>query len=139
MLRFIDRNDIAQPLKLFSDSKPVWGICAGAILMARQVENPQQASLNLMDIKAYRNYYGSQTDSFSTPLTVSILPKPLEAHFIRAPLLEKLPASENRAEVQQLASRNGEGIFFSQGRHWACSFHVELGSDTSLHRRFLEL
>lgn len=107
--------------------------------MAREVENPAQASLNLMDIKAYRNYYGPQTESFSAPLTISILTKPIESHFIRAPLLEKLPASAKRSEVQQIASRNGEGVFFSQGRHWACSFHTELGSDTSLHQKFLEL
>lgn len=139
MLRFIQKHEMEEPLKEFGRSNPVWGICAGAILVSREVENPKQESLNLIDLKAYRNYYGPQTESFTTPLTIPHLANPIESHFIRAPLLKKLPASAGRPEVQELASNNGEGVFFSQGRCWACSFHVELGNDPSLHRSFLAL
>jgi 5'-phosphate synthase pdxT subunit len=139
MLRFIQRYGMENPLKDFSRSKPVWGICAGAILVAREVENPKQFSLNLMDIKAYRNFYGPQTESFTTALSPSNLTKPIEAHFIRAPLLKKLPATAGRPETEQLATSNGEGVFFAQGKCWACSFHAELGSDPSLHQKFLSL
>jgi 5'-phosphate synthase pdxT subunit len=137
MLRFIQKHAMEEPLREFGKSNPVWGICAGAILVAREVENPKQPALNLIDIKAYRNFYGPQTESFTAPITISNLSKPIESHFIRAPLLRKLPATEGRPEVQELATQHGEGVFFSQGRCWACSFHVELGDDASLHRKFL--
>jgi 5'-phosphate synthase pdxT subunit len=139
MLRFIQKYGMVQPLQEFSTRKPVWGICAGAILVAREVENPKQSSLNLMDIKAHRNFYGPQTESFTTPLNPFNFSQPIEAHFIRAPLLQKLPATAGRPEVEQLATSNGEGVFFVQGRCWACSFHAELGSDPALHQKFLTL
>ncbi len=139
MLRFIRKHDMETPLQTFATTKPVWGICAGAILIAREVENPRQFSLNLIDIKAYRNFYGPQTASFTTSLNSSNLTNPIEAHFIRAPLLEKLPASAGRPEVVQLAAINETGVFYAQGRCWACSFHAELGDDPSLHEKFLSL
>lgn len=137
MLRFIEKYGIEAPLQEFAKTKPVWGICAGAILVAREVENPKQRALNLMDIKAHRNFYGPQTESFTTSLHPSNLTKPVKAHFIRAPLLQKLPATAGRPEVESLATNNGEEVFFAQGRCWACSFHVELGNDSSLHQKFL--
>jgi 5'-phosphate synthase pdxT subunit len=141
MLRFIQRYNMAQPLQKFAQSHPVWGICAGSILAAREVCNPNQFSLNLIDIKAYRNFYGPQTASFTATLNVSE-PSPsnrthaLEAHFIRAPKLEPLPASTGRPPVQVVARHGDDGVFFMQGRIWASSFHVELGRDPKLHQIF---
>jgi len=108
------------------------------------VFNPSQFSLNLIDIKAYRNFYGPQTASFTAALTISEPPPSdrthtIEAHFIRAPKLEQLPASSGRPPVQVVARHGDDGVFFTQGRIWACSFHVELGRDPTLHQLFCRL
>jgi len=138
MLRFIKLHKMVEPLKQFAAQHPVWGICAGAILAASEVTNPNQESLQLIDIAAHRNFYGSQLDSFTAHLSIDICPKPVEAHFIRAPLLAPLPGAPLRqTPVQILSSYNNQPVFFSQGLTWACSFHVELGSDVALHEAFI--
>lgn len=138
MLRFIKLHDLIRPLQEFAKTNPVWGICAGSILAAREVCNPTQDSLNLIDIVAHRNFYGSQLDSFTVPLTVSLLQAPITTQFIRAPRLSPLPSSQGRAEVSTVAELEGTPVFMTQGNVWACSFHVELGQDTSLHDLFLK-
>lgn len=85
MLRFIKRFEMVPALQEFARHHPVWGICAGAILAARQVHNPSQSSLDLIDISAHRNFYGGQLDSFTTELQISCQEAPIRAHFIRAP------------------------------------------------------
>lgn len=138
MLRFIKLHKMTEPLKEFATEHPVWGICAGAILAATEVSNPSQESLQLIDIAAHRNFYGSQLDSFTAHLAISICPKPVEAHFIRAPLLAPLKAPKPRSTaLKVLGAYNNQPAFFAQGLTWACSFHVELGSDLSLHEAFL--
>lgn len=140
MLRFLSRMGMQAPLREFAEGHPVWGVCAGAILMARQVLNPEQPSLDLIDIRAYRNFYGSQTDSFTEKLKVSLdEPYSVEAHFIRAPLLEPLDPTAGRGPVEVCARRGEQVVFLRQGRIWACSFHVELGSDIALHSAFSKL
>jgi 5'-phosphate synthase pdxT subunit len=139
MLRFLKLHDLIPALKLFGRSKPMWGICAGSILLAQEVHNPSQDSLQLINISAHRNFYGSQLDSFTTDIEVSGLHKAIPAQFIRAPLLNPLPASENRPQPSILARLNDQPVFFGQGHVWACSFHVELGEDPSLHELFLTL
>jgi 5'-phosphate synthase pdxT subunit len=145
MLLFLRRYEMEAPLREFARTRPVWGICAGSILAARDVVNPQQHSLNLIDIKAHRNFYGPQTESFSTEVQVKGINHPLAAHFIRAPRLEALPSSPGRPPVQEVAwvtpgapsaAGKKEAVFFVQGHVWACSFHVELGTDPSLHHHF---
>jgi len=140
MLRFIDQNQMASAISDFAESRPVWGICAGAILAARKVVHPEQPSLNLIDVQAHRNFYGSQLDSFTTNLAVHLLKgKTVEAHFIRAPMLSALPPTLGRNPVTEEASVDGQPVFFTQGQIWACSFHVELGRDVGLHEKFLQL
>jgi len=139
MLRFIKLYDMLEPLRDFARSRPTWGICAGSILLASEVYSPSQVSLGAMDIIAYRNFYGSQLDSFVTPLTVTLLETPIEANFIRAPLLSAREDQSLRAPLEVLATLNNQPVFFSQGCVWACSFHVELSSDTRLHQTFAQL
>lgn len=137
MLRFIKLHGLTGPLQEFAKIRPVWGICAGSILAAREVCNPTQDSLNLIDIVAHRNFYGTQLDSFTIPLSISLLPSPSTAQFIRAPRLTPLPATAGRPAVSVVAEVEDAPVFMTQGNVWACSFHVELGQDTSLHELFL--
>jgi 5'-phosphate synthase pdxT subunit len=139
MLRFIEGHNMLEPLRTFVQNNPTWGICAGSILLAQEVINPSQASLKAIDITAHRNFYGSQLDSFVTPISVDLLPTEIEAHFIRAPLLKANPAHPTRAPLSIHAHLETQPVFFSQNRIWACSFHVELGSDTRLHQLFAAL
>ena len=139
MLRFLKMYDLIPAIQEFAKTKPLWGICAGAILAAKTVSNPSQQSLNLINIEAHRNFYGSQLDSFTVPLSIAGLAKPIEAQFIRAPLLNARPPSEGTESPIVLATLDQQPIFFTQGKTWACSFHVELGDDPSLHELFLRL
>jgi len=139
MLRFLRRYDMCRHIRSFALSHPVWGICAGAILAAREVHNPAQESLDLIDISAHRNFYGSQTESFTAPLALAGLSQPLEAQFIRAPLLTPLVPSCGRPIPLVEGSLAGQPVFISQGHVWACSFHVELGQNTALLERFLSV
>ena len=138
MLKFIDGQGLAPALIEFGKKNPVWGICAGAILIAKEVLHPTQRSLGLIDIRATRNFYGSQLDSFTREIPFPILDgKVMKCHFIRAPLLTTFEASHTREKVTSLAEVDGQPVFFAQGKVWACSFHVELGTDPSLHEVFV--
>jgi len=134
MLSLLERSELLAPLSEFGRSHPVWGICAGAILIAREVEHPRQRSLGLINILARRNHYGSQLDSFKTPVQVASLTEPIEADFIRAPLLSPLSAS-----VRVLAEHGGAPVLMQEGRILASSFHTELGTNPRLHALFLSL
>src|SRR6476619_3264105 len=86
MLKFIEEENLAPLITEFArQGKPIFGTCAGAILLAREVYNPAQASLGLMDIGSERNGYGRQVDSFMAEVKTAIDGGPLEAVFIRAP------------------------------------------------------
>jgi pyridoxal 5'-phosphate synthase pdxT subunit len=118
---------------------PLWGTCAGAILMARHIAEGRpagQAALALMDMMARRNAFGSQLDSFEADLMVAGMPEPpMHAVFIRAPILE-----DPGPEVQVLARlATGEIVAAQQKNLLATCFHPELTSDDRLHRLFLEL
>lgn len=139
MLKFIKAHGMMSPLRDFAKSHPMWGICAGAILLANEVANPDQDSLKLIDIAAHRNFYGPQTESFTTSLEVDFLREPIQVHFIRAPLLSPSSAKTGTKPIVVHATFRGEPVFFSQGHIWACSFHAELGHDTTLHEAFLKL
>lgn len=139
MLRFLKLYELIPAIQEFAKTQPVWGICAGAILAAREVLTPSQESLKLINISAHRNFYGSQLESFTTSLAVLGLTNPIAAQFIRAPLLNALPPSEHFSSAEVLARLDQQPVFFAQGKTWACSFHVELGDDSSLHELFLTL
>jgi len=133
MLRLLGRNGFFEALKAFTQTHPTWGICAGAILLAGEVTFPKQHSLGTMDIRAERNYYGSQIESFKTTLTIpEISPGKVSADFIRAPLLTPLSDS-----VKILATHENQTVLLRQGDRLASAFHVELDSELSLHQFFL--
>ncbi len=118
---------------------PLWGTCAGAILMAKQIAEGRpegQPALGLMDITARRNAFGRQLDSFETDLAIPQLgEEPLRAVFIRAPLIESPgPAVEVLARLA-----DGRIVAAQQGRLLATAFHPELTGDDRFHRYFLEL
>ncbi len=139
MLKFLKLYGMMNPIREFARSKPVWGICAGAIVAASEVTHPDQDSLKIIDIAAHRNFYGPQTDSFSTTLSIDLLSTPVEVQFIRAPLLSPCAARPDGQPVTIHARLDQQPVFFSQGKVWACSFHVELGGDTTLHQKFASL
>lgn len=135
MLHFLAKGGWTGALREFATHKSVWGVCAGSILLAREVENPRQDSLGILDLKATRNFYGSQLESFKTTLEIrDTEPFDITVDFIRAPRLEALSEKAN-----PIAFHEGVAVGFQQGRHLACSFHPELGDDPSLHRLFLKL
>jgi len=114
---------------------PVWGTCAGMILLAQEIRGGEpDARIGLMDMTVHRNAFGRQIDSFETDLDFVGLAKPIHAVFIRAPLVERLgPAAEPLATLP-----DGRVVAARQGRLLATAFHPELTPDTSLHGWFLE-
>jgi len=117
-----------------SDGGALFGTCAGAILLAREVTNPEQPSLGLLDAVVQRNAFGRQVDSFEEDLEVVGLDSPLHAVFIRAPRFRGVGH-----EVEILACRGDEPVLVRQGRILAATFHPELTADSRLHRWFLEM
>lgn len=131
--------NLIEPIqKRVNEGMPIWGTCAGAILMAKHVSNglPNQNSLKLMDITAKRNAFGSQLDSFETDLKIKQIGiAPLYVVFIRAPILE-LPGKN----VEVLAKIDGDKIVAAkQDKMLATCFHPELSNDTRFHEYFLSL
>lgn len=112
---------------------PLFGTCAGAILLAKKVHSPEQASLGMMDISIKRNAYGRQLASHVAQGD-SQIKTPMEMVFIRAPQIEILSA-----EVDVIAVYENEPVCVQQGRCLAASFHPELGRDTALHAYFVRL
>ena len=112
----------------------LFGTCAGAILLARDVKGPEQKSLGLMDMTVVRNAYGRQLSSDVFLLPTRLKDEPLEMVFIRAPLIEKIGAG-----VEVLAERDGKPVLVEQGRMMAATFHPELTEDTTIHEHFLKL
>lgn len=131
MLKLATRLGLWEPLQAFARVKPVWGICAGAILLAREVAHPKQPSLQAIDILAERNFYGSQLDSFECTLDVFPLGAAMAVQFIRAPRLTPQSSS-----VEVLARCDGQPVCMKQGHVLVSAFHVELGQDPRLHSYF---
>lgn len=123
-----------------ADGKPVYGTCAGLILIAREIaqgtgEQGGQPTLGLLDIVVARNGYGRQIESFEASLNVpSIRPEPLPAVFIRAPIIV-----DCGPDVQTLAAYDGKAVFVRQGNILGSSFHPELTGDDTVHRFFASL
>lgn len=121
-----------EKLKQFVRVKPTFGTCAGAILLAKEVDNPKQAGLGAIDVAIRRNAYGRQIDS--SIREGRFRGAPLEMVFIRAPKFERLGAS-----VEVLATEGGDPVFIRQGKTMAATFHPELSDNPSIHREFLQL
>ena len=132
MLKLLDATGLEQPLREFAERKPVFGTCAGAILLAKDVTNPAQRSLGLMDIAVERNAYGRQLDSRVAKLD-GMAGGGLEAVFIRAPIIRDVSG-----DAKVLLKYNGDPVLVEQGRHMAATFHPELGEDSRVHRLFLD-
>lgn len=120
--------------KMAANGGAFFGTCAGAILLAREVKGPPQASLGLMDITVMRNAYGRQLASDVFLLPTKLSDAPLEMVFIRAPIIEAVGK-----DVEVLAERNGKPVLVQQGRMIAATFHPELTDDTKIHERFVKL
>lgn len=130
MLKLIDTFDLFQSLEKNFKAKPVWGICAGSILMAEKVTNPAQKSFGLLPITVQRNAYGRQLDSHYGEVggyTVS---------FIRAPVITAIGKN-----VETLASHEGKPVWVKSGNKMATTFHAELTGDypSPMHKAFLSL
>lgn len=123
-----------QKLNEFVHSKPTFGTCAGAIMLAREVENPPQLGLNAIDISIRRNAYGRQIDSTIVEAASALGGEPLEMVFIRAPRIESVGK-----DVEVLARRGDDPVLVRQGRVMAATFHPELSSDQRVHQEFLKL
>jgi 5'-phosphate synthase pdxT subunit len=132
MLKLLELEGMTEPIQKFAAQKPVYGSCAGAILLARQVTHPPQPSLGVLDIAVERNAYGRQIDSriAQIPLAEG---GDMEAVFIRAPIIREVGEGGH-----VLAVYNGDPVWVEVGRHMATTFHPELTADPRVHRRFLD-
>jgi len=135
MLKFLLEEALAEPIKDFARAgKPIFGTCAGAILLANEVTGPAQPSLRLIDITVERNAYGRQVDSFVGAAETQLAGGALEAVFIRAPRIKRLGPA-----VNTLARVEGEPVLVREGNILAATFHPELGGDQRVHRLFVEI
>jgi pyridoxal 5'-phosphate synthase pdxT subunit len=126
-----------EKLKQFARTKPTFGTCAGAILLASEVENPKQAGLGALDIRIRRNAYGRQLDSSILEgrfVEGKLGESPIEMVFIRAPKIERIGPG-----VEVLATEGEDPVAVRQGRAMAATFHPELSDDSRVHRAFLDL
>ena len=138
MLKLLNFMDLKEPLREFARQKPVFGTCAGAILLAKEVVNPAQESFGAIDLTVERNAYGRQIDS----RVAKIQPDAdfqrragagdVEAVFIRAPIIRR-----TGHEVRVLAQYEGDPVLVEQGRHLVATFHPELTQDSRVHKLFL--
>jgi 5'-phosphate synthase pdxT subunit len=114
---------------------PIWGTCAGLILLAKEIVDSDIDTMRLMDISVRRNAYGRQIDSFETDLAVpSLGSSRFHAVFIRAPKIERI-----KSNVEVLCKVDGTPVAVRQGKILACSFHPELTDDLRFHSYFLSL
>jgi 5'-phosphate synthase pdxT subunit len=134
MLKFLERDGFFEALREFVKVKPALGTCAGAILLARNVEGPKQTSLGAMDIAVTRNAYGRQLDSAILDSSSVFGGEPLEMVFIRAPKIDKVGRG-----VEVLAKRGEDPVLVRQGKLMAATFHPELSNDKRVHEEFLKL
>ena len=129
-----------EKLKQFVRLKPTFGTCAGAILLASEVENPPQAGLGALNIRVRRNAYGRQIDSsiregkFTRDLDGQLRDSPLEMVFIRAPKISKVGEG-----VEVIATEGDDPVVVRQGSAMAATFHPELSDDPRIHQLFLNL
>src|SRR5438045_6868967 len=132
-LKFLEREGFLAKLRDFVSSKPTFGTCAGAILLAKNVENPPQESLGVLDVAIRRNAYGRQVDSTIIESDTKLGAAPLEMAVIRAP---KITRTADNVEV--LALRDNDPVLVRQKNILAATFHPELSQDRRVHQMFLE-
>lgn len=121
-----------EKLKSFVSAKPTFGTCAGAILLANEIENPDQSGLGAIDVSVRRNAYGRQIDS--SIREGMFRGEPTEMVFIRAPKISRLGPN-----VEVLATEGNDPVLVRQGKVMAATFHPELSHDPTVHQAFLDL
>lgn len=134
-LKVMKEEGLFDALKSFAaEGGALFGTCAGAILLAREVHGPAQDSLGLLDATVLRNGYGRQLASDVHMGASTLRKEPIEMVFIRAPIIEKTGDS-----VEVLAKDAGHPVLVQQGKILAATFHPELSDDPAVHQHFLEL
>lgn len=134
-LQFLKEEGLSDAILKFAEKGgAILGTCAGAILLATDVENPRQDSLKLLDITVLRNGYGRQIASDVVSGPTSLKREPLEMVFIRGPIIERAGPC-----VKVLAEYGGKPALVQRGRILAATFHPELTEDTTIHDYFLSL
>lgn len=135
MLKLLHDLELLQPIReAIAGGLPVFGTCAGLILLAKEVEGEEFPRLSTMDIRVRRNAYGRQLGSFHTSLDMAEVGTDLPATFIRAPYIESV-----EDDVRVLASVDGHIVAARQGNQLATAFHPELDSDLHIHKYFLSM
>ena len=137
LLKLMDAWGFVPALEKFhAEGRPIFGTCAGLILLAREVDNPRQFSLGLIDVGVERNAYGRQRESFEAGgrATLDGRATPVEMVFIRAPRIRRVGPG-----VETLARHGEEPVMVRQGNVLAATFHPELTDDSTVHDYFCEM
>jgi 5'-phosphate synthase pdxT subunit len=137
LLKLMEAWEFVPALEKFhAEGRPIFGTCAGLIVLAREVLNPSQCSLGFIDITTERNAYGRQKESFETEgeATLEGEPKPIKMVFIRAPRIRRLGPT-----VTPLAPFGGECVMAREGSVLVATFHPELTDDPTVHRYFCRM
>jgi pyridoxal 5'-phosphate synthase pdxT subunit len=134
LLRLAARNGMFEALTRFAATMPVFGTCAGCILLARQVTRPEQPGLGALDAIVERNAYGRQIDSTIVMLPTALPGGPLETVYIRAPRIAAIGPG-----IEVLARRGDDPVLVRSGHILAATFHPELSADRRVHRLFVDM
>lgn len=135
MLKLLADLELLEPIRnAIADGLPVYGTCAGLILLAKEVEGDQLQRISTMDIQVRRNAYGRQLGSFHTFAPMKGVAEAVEMTFIRAPYISRAGAG-----VEVLAEVDGKIVAARQGKQLVTAFHPELNAGTAVHRYFLEM
>jgi len=133
-LKHLERAGFFDVLNDFVHTKPTFGTCAGTILLAKDVKNPEQRSFGVLDIEVERNAYGRQNDSTILTEETSLPGGPMEMVFIRAPRISRVADG-----IEVLATRDGDPTLIRKGSLLAATFHPELSDDVRVHQLFLDM
>ncbi|SIS54352.1 pyridoxal 5'-phosphate synthase glutaminase subunit PdxT [Salimicrobium flavidum] len=135
MRRLIDKYEFLEPIRAFADAgKPVFGTCAGLILLASEIDGSYDVHLGVMDMSVRRNAFGRQRESFEADLDIEGVAEGYNAVFIRAPYIERVGKN-----TKVLASYDGHIVAAQEGHLLACSFHPELTDDHRLTEHFVKM
>ncbi|MFS0883113.1 pyridoxal 5'-phosphate synthase glutaminase subunit PdxT [Metabacillus niabensis] len=135
MRRLIDKYDFMDPLKEFAAAgKPMFGTCAGLILLAKNLVGYNESHLGLLDVTVERNSFGRQKDSFEAGLTITGVGENFVGVFIRAPHIVEVGE-----DVEILSKHNGRIVAARQGQFLGCSFHPELTDDHRMTQLFINM
>jgi 5'-phosphate synthase pdxT subunit len=131
----LERHGLGKALlERIREGMPVWGTCMGMILLAKEIEGVEQYTLGVLDVQVRRNAFGAQVHSFECELATTLFDEPIQAVFIRAPVVTRVGTG-----VEVLAELDGRVVAVRQGSVVGTSFHPELTEDRRFHRWFLGL